>query len=74
MNKLINFFKEYKHRQWLYKVLAAVLALCAMQGFISAEQSGALLEVIVAVLNLGGAGAFTLASANARPSDKDTTE
>ena len=67
----MNFIHDPKIRQWIYGVAAAVLVLLAGYGFFTAEEQENILNVIVAVLNLGGSAGFVLAGANARPSERD---
>lgn len=67
----MNLIHDYKFRQWIYGVAAAVLALLAGYGFFSVEEQQNILDVVAAVLNLAGSGAFVLAGTNARPSEQD---
>lgn len=67
----MNLIHDHKFRQWIYGIAAAVLVLLAGYGFVTAEEQQNILNVIMAVLNLAGSGAFVLAGANARPSERD---
>lgn len=67
----MNFLTDFKFRQWLYGVLAAVLVVLAGYGFLTAEEQENILNLVMAILNLGGSAGFVLASVNARPSKHD---
>ena len=67
MNKL----RDFKFRQWLYGVFAAVLVLLAGYGLITAEEQINILAVLEALLHLAPAAGFGLAASNARPSATD---
>ena len=67
----MSIFQDYKFRQWLYGIAAAVLVLLGGYGFFTAEEQQNILTLITAILNLGGAAALSLAGANARPSAQD---
>lgn len=70
----MSFIKDYKARQWLYGVAAAVMVLLGGYGIFSAEEQQNILSLITAVLNLGGAAAFGLAANKSQPANTDTTE
>lgn len=68
----MHILHDYKFRQWLYGIAAAVLVLLGGYGIFSAEEQQNILSLITSILNLGGAAALSLAGANARPSAHDT--
>lgn len=67
----VGFLGDFHKRQWLYGVLAAILALLAVYGLVTIEQQEMILAIIMAVLNLGGSAGFILANRNSRPSKLD---
>lgn len=67
MNKL----RDFKFRQWLYGVLAAVLVLLGGYGLFSSEEQVNILAVLEALLHLAPAAGFGIAASNARPSATD---
>lgn len=67
----MQFLHDYKVRQWLYGIATAVLVVLGGYGIFPAQEQENLTQLIVAILNLGGAGATILAGSNSRPSARD---
>ena len=70
----MSILRDYKFRQWLYGIVAAVLVLLGGYGIFSAEEQQNILALVTSILNLGGAAALSLAGANARPSSQDDND
>lgn len=65
----MNILKDYKFRQWLYGIAAALLVLLGGYGFFTAEEQQNILSLVTAVLNLGGVVALSLVGVNVRPAE-----
>ncbi len=68
----MGFIRDYKFRQWLYRVLAAAFILLGGYGVLTDNQTELWTNLAEAALTDGvPAAAFILASANSRPSVRD---
>lgn len=63
----MNFIQDYKVRRWLYGIATAVLVILGGYGIISAQEQENFSQLIIAILNLGGAGVTFLAERNTHP-------
>lgn len=68
---MAKFILNYKFRQWVYGVLIAILGVLAGFNLFDAATHENLETLIAAIVNIGGAAGFVVASRNARPSSLD---
>lgn len=69
----MKLIENYKFRQWLYGVLAALFVVLGGYGFLSAEEQDNYLQLAVAVLNIGGSAGFGLAASRTNPPEEPPT-
>lgn len=63
----MKFIEDYKVRRWLYGIATAVLVILGGYGIISAQEQENFTQLVVALLNIGGAGVTLLAERNTNP-------
>mgnify|MGYP003407920832 CR=1 FL=1 len=64
---MIDKLQDVHFRRWLYGVATAVLVLLGGYGIISSSEQENILGIITAILNIGAAGATTLAYRKTKP-------
>lgn len=70
----MDFFKDFKHRQWVYGVIVAGITIAVGYGFITSEQAELWVRLAESLLALVPAGALVLAAAKAKPAATDKPE